>query len=91
MTLCSKNANPPIPSPGVASFFPAGGETLSLEATAPRAAFLLCASSDRRPIRAARRGVDRDHARTPRRNLDYVLTRDRGLMAQVPGLALVAD
>ena len=42
-------------------------------------------------IGAVRRGIAREHARTARRNLDYVLTKDRALMAQVLGLALVAD
>jgi hypothetical protein len=51
----------------------------------------LCPSSDPGHIGAARRGIAREHARTARRNLDYVLAKDRGLMAQVPGLALVAD
>ncbi|QDZ02263.1 GntR family transcriptional regulator [Nitratireductor mangrovi] len=33
----------------------------------------------------------REHARTARRNLDYVLAEDRSLMKHLPGLALVKD
>ena len=73
------------------TFFPAGGETLHREVERVSGSLSLCPSSDRSHIGAARRGIAREHARTARRNLDYVLTRDRGLMAQVPGLALVAD
>jgi len=33
----------------------------------------------------------REHARTARRNLDYVMVEDRSLIEHVPGLALVVD
>jgi len=35
-----------------------------------------------KPHRRVGRGIAREHARTARRNLDYVLAKDRGLMAQ---------
>ncbi len=45
---------------------------------------------------AAREGsraeaLAREHARTARRNLEYVLAEDRSLMKHLPGLALVVS
>jgi GntR family transcriptional regulator of vanillate catabolism len=50
---------------------------------------LLAAIAAREGTRAE--ALAREHARTARRNLDYVLEEDRSLIGHLPGLALVLD
>lgn len=70
--------------PGEVTFLPAGARPCAARSSASRAAFALPALGSK-PHRRRAPGHRREHARTARRNLDYVLTRGRGLMAQVPG------
>jgi len=50
---------------------------------------IISAIANREGARAE--AIAREHARTARRNLEYVLKEDRSLISQVPGLALVLD
>jgi len=59
----------------------------SLSAAQEQHRALVAAIAAREGTRAE--AIAREHARTARSNLDYVLNEDRSLISQVPGLALV--
>ncbi|WP_235855979.1 GntR family transcriptional regulator [Mesobaculum littorinae] len=76
-----------LPFAAPSAFLPNFGHDLTLAQTQHRA--LVDAIANREGARAE--AVAREHARTARRNLEFVMSGDPSLIGQVPGLALIVD